>query len=70
VLDALLRMGTELGPLATWLTIFIAVVVAIFVLYLGFAMLATFRASDQKQLEIRYQVFHDLLGLFHRGKHQ
>jgi hypothetical protein len=47
VLDALLRTGAELGPMATWLVIFFAAVVAVFVLYVGIALHAVLRASDE-----------------------
>jgi len=67
VLQDLLRVLAEFGPGATWFLVFIAAVVAVFVLYIGIALFATLRASDEQQRTIRYQVFRDLLGLFRRG---
>jgi hypothetical protein len=66
VLDMLLRTAAELGPTAKWLAIFFAAVTAVFVLYVGIALWAVLRKPDN----IRYQVFHDLLDLFRRGKQQ
>jgi hypothetical protein len=68
LLEALLRLCAEFGPAAAWLTIFIAVVIAVFVLYVGIALHAVLRAKDREQREIRYQVFRDLLDLFRRRK--
>lgn len=68
MLDVLLRLLAELGPAAMWLAIFIAAVVAIFVLYLGIALFAVLRATDPDQRKVRYRVFRDLLNLFRRGK--
>jgi hypothetical protein len=68
VLDVLLRMSAELGPVANWIAIFIAAVIAVFVLYLGIALHAVLRASDKEQREVRYQVFRDLLHWFDRGR--
>jgi hypothetical protein len=68
MLDVLLRTLTELGPVATWLVIFFAAVVAVFVLYLGIALRAVLHAADPEQREIRYKVFRDLLDLFRPRK--
>lgn len=70
MLDALLRMLTELGPLATWFAIFLAAVIAVFVLYVGIALRAVLRAPDEAQRQVRYQVFRDLLDLFRRRRKQ
>lgn len=64
----LFRLLAEVGPAAGWIAIFFAVLVAVFVLYLGIAMWATLRARDPEQQHIRYQVFRDLRDLFLRGK--
>jgi len=61
---ALLRLATEVGAAANWIVIFISAVIAVFVVYLGVAMCATFRASDPEQQKLRYKVFHDLLRFF------
>jgi hypothetical protein len=70
MLDVLLRVSTELGPAAIWLSMFVAAIIAVFVLYLGIALRAVLRATDQEQREVRYQVFRDLLDLFRIRKHQ
>ena len=64
MLDALLRLAAEIGPMATWFLIFIAAVVAVFVVYVGIALCAVLRAQDHDQRQVRYKVFRDLLGLF------
>jgi len=58
----------ELGPGVIWVFIFIAVIVAVFVIYTGIALWAALRAKDVQQQKVRYQVFHDLLDLFGRGR--
>ena len=68
MLDALFRLSAEFGPVASWFLIFIAAVVAVFVAYVGIALLAVLRATDQEQQQVRYRVFSDLLGLFRRGR--
>jgi hypothetical protein len=67
MLDALLRIGAELGPMATWFAMFLAAIVAVFVLYVGIALRAVLCARDEAQRQVRYQVFRDLLDLFNRG---
>lgn len=66
MLDTLLRAFAETAPETIWVVVFFAVVVAVFVAYVGIALWATLRASDSEQRKIRYQVFRDLLGLFGR----
>jgi len=63
MLEVLLRTSAELGPVATWLAIFVAAIIAVFVFYVGVALWAVLRASEQ-QRDVRYQVFRDLLDLF------
>lgn len=70
MLDELLRVGAELGPVATWLAIFFAAVIGVFVLYVGIALHAVLHASDEPQRQVRYQIFRDLLNLFDRRKRQ
>lgn len=60
---ALLRLA-GVGAAANWIVIFIAAVIAVFVVYVGVALYATLRASDPEQQQIRYKVFHDLLRFF------
>ena len=69
MLDALLRALTELGPLATWVALFLAAIIAVFVVYVGIALRAVLRAPDREQREIRYRVFRDLLDLFRLKRH-
>ena len=66
MLAELLRLLAEIGPGVIWVFIFIAAIVAVFVIYIGIALWATLRAKDTKQQKVRYQVFHDLLDLFGR----
>jgi hypothetical protein len=68
MLEMLFRLLAEVGPGVTWTALFMAAVVAVFVLYIGVAMLATLRAQDPQQVEIRYRVFHDLPALFRSGR--
>lgn len=68
MLDILLRLFAEVGPGVTWIAVFLAAVVIAFVLYVGIAMLAIFRAQDSEQIKVRYRVFSDLLSLFHRRR--
>ena len=42
------------------------VVIAVFVVYVGIAMMVVLRTDDVRKAEIRYRVFRDLLGLFRR----
>lgn len=66
----LLRLLAETGAAAGWTICFIAAIVAVFMLSIGIAMLATYRAGDTEQREIRYKIFHDLLKIFGRGDRQ
>ena len=43
-------------------------VIIALVVYVGIAMLVVLRTEDVRRAEIRYRVFHDLLGLFRRGR--
>jgi hypothetical protein len=58
----------EIGPQVIWVFIFIATIVAVFVLYVGIALWVTLCAKDPRQQKISYQVFRDLLDLFRRGR--
>ena len=66
MLAELLRLLAEIGPGVIWVFIFIAAIVAVFVIYTGIALWATLRAKDTEQQKVRYQIFHDLLVLFSR----
>ncbi len=66
MLAELLRLLAEIGPGVVWVFIFIAAIMAVFVIYTGIALWATLRAKDAEQQKVRYQVFHDLLDLFCR----
>jgi len=68
VAAALLRLLAEKGPQVIWVLIFIAAMVAVFVIYTGIAMWATLRAQNPEQRQVRYRIFRDLLDLFRRGK--
>lgn len=66
MLELLLRLPAEAGPEVAWIAGFFMAVVAVFVLYIGIAMLATLRAGDPARREVCYQVFRALLELFRR----
>lgn len=61
MLQMLSHLMTEIGPWADWIAIFVAAVIAVFVVYVGVALWATLRCHDPGQQEIRYRVFRDLL---------
>ena len=65
MLAELLRLIAVIGPQVTWVFIFIAAVVAVFVLYIGIVIWVTLRAPDP---EVGYKIFRDLLDLFRRGR--
>jgi hypothetical protein len=67
--NTLLRIPAVLGA-ATWILMFCAAIVAVFVLYIGIAIWATLRATDPEQRNVRYQIFRDLLDLFRRRRNQ
>lgn len=70
MLAELLRLLAEIGPQIIWVFIFIATMVAVFVIYTGIALHAVLRPRDPRQQEINYRVFRDLLDLFHRGRNR
>jgi len=70
MLDTLSRALAGLGSSASWIPKFVAVVVAVFILYIGIAIWATYRAPDAAAREIRYRIFRDLLDLFRRGRNR
>jgi hypothetical protein len=67
VVGELLRLMAEIGSQVAWVFIFIAAVVAIFVIYVRIALWGTLLAKDPKQQKISYQIFRDLLDLLRRG---
>ena len=68
MLTDFLRLMAEISPQVTWVFIFTAAIVVVFVLYIGIALWVTLRTKDPKQQKISYQVFRDLLELFRRGR--
>lgn len=64
MLEPLFRLLAEAGPGITWTAICLAALVAVFMFYIGLAMLVTLRAHDPARAKISYQVFRDLLDLF------
>lgn len=68
MIELLTRLLPEVGAKVSWVVLFLVAVIGVFVLYIGLAMLATFRAPDPEQAWIRYRVFHDLLALFRRRR--
>lgn len=65
---ALLRFAASVGAATNWVLVFIAAVIAVFVVYVGIAMYAVLRATDPEQRKVRYQVFRDLLQCFSSGR--
>jgi hypothetical protein len=61
---ALLHFAASIGAAASWVLVFVAAVVAVFVVYLGIAMYAVYQAKDPDQQKLRYKVFEDLLRVF------
>lgn len=59
---------TEIGPAAAWAAAFVAGIIALFAGYLGVAMVATLRTTNQEYLKVRYRVFRDLLEIFHQRR--
>ena len=70
MLQMLIRLLADAGRGIPWVAAFLAVVIAVFTLYVGVALLAVYRASDPAQARVRYRVFRDLLGLFSRRRDQ
>jgi len=66
--EGLFHLVAAAGPAAAWVAGFSAVVIIALVVYVGIAMLVVLRTEDVRRAEIRYRVFHDLLGLFRRGR--
>lgn len=66
--EVLLRLAEEVGPGATWLLVFLMLMITIFVIYIGIALLAALRENDPTLGELRYRILHDLLGLFNRRR--
>jgi hypothetical protein len=58
---ALFRLAAEVGTAANWVIVFISAIIAVFVVFIGIAMYAVFRAKDPEQRKVRYKVFRDLL---------
>jgi hypothetical protein len=67
VFAGLLRIVTEVGPGVSWFLVYFAAVLAVFVIYIGIALVATLSATDEQQQRVRHEVFRDLLALFRRG---
>ncbi len=65
MLEVVLRQLVEMGP---WALVFAAVMVAVFAVYVGIAMIATVASRDPRRTKVRYQVFRDLLDLFRRRR--
>jgi hypothetical protein len=78
VLYLLARAPTELGSGAIWivsfLVVFYATVIAVFVRHIGTVLTAMLEERDPRQKEILREVLRevlrDLLDLFRRGKHR
>ena len=60
-----LRLVAEIGPRAALILLFFAVVIVVFLLYVGLALIATLLFPD----ELRYKALHDLLDCFRQAFH-
>lgn len=67
-MEVVLRQLVEMGPAAGWILAFAVAMVAVFVLYVGVAMVATLVTRTPRKTKVRYQVFTDLLDLFRRRR--
>ena len=65
-----IRLLESAGPMIGWISVFAAVVVMVFVLFVGVALWAVLRPSSDEQQKVRYQVFRDLLDLFRPRRDQ
>ena len=66
-MESLLRhVMASAEPAVAWGAGFSAVVIAVFVVYVGIAMVVVLRTDDERKAEIRYRVFRDLLEVFRR----
>lgn len=70
MLSLLLRMLAVLGPTVEWTAIYVAVVIAIFVIYIGWVLRALIRATEPKQRDAYLQALRELVRLFRPGKRQ
>jgi len=70
VLDMLPRLLATAGAVASWFSIFVAAVIALFVIYIGIAMAAALLASDARQQRIRLKILQSLLEILIRRQHR
>lgn len=70
MLDMLPRLLAAAGAMASWISILVVAVVALFVIYIGVAMAAALLASDAKQQRIRLKILQSLLGILVRRQHK
>ena len=69
MLEIFLRLQSEIGSGATWAVLFVAAVVAAFVVYVGVIIAAILIEEKPEKLSVLYRVLRDLLDLFHsRGR--
>ncbi|MGI5165657.1 hypothetical protein ACQEU3_14975 [Spirillospora sp. CA-253888] len=68
MLDILLRLVVEMGPVAEWVITAIVVIIGVFVALFATATIAVLFSADSNQTAMRYKVFRDLLRLFHRKR--
>jgi hypothetical protein len=68
VLATVQELLVTLGPAASWLVVFIAVVVAVFVLYVGLAVVVALFHRDEKARKQAASVLRMLLQAVLRGR--
>lgn len=67
MLIELVRLMAEIGPGVVWVLIFFATVIAVFVMYVGIALVAALFAKESGPQETRRKILRDLLDLFRCG---
>jgi hypothetical protein len=63
-------LAAETGPTASWFARFIALIISIFVVYIGYALHKTLQSTDSAQREKALEALRELLKLFPGKWHQ
>ena len=67
MLIELFRLLAAIGPGVAWVLKFIAAVIAVFVVYVGIALVAALITREPRLRQTRHEILRDLLDLFRRG---
>jgi hypothetical protein len=68
LIAVLIRSLLDLYPMAGWIAVFATVIVGLFALYVGIALIAILAARDEGTAKIRYKAFRGLLRMFRPGR--